>query len=53
MSDIFAEISKPTCSPKPRGNSPGWFKGQQRARGERFDVVKKHHSSPPKAASAT
>ena len=44
MTDIFAEIGTPTRMPKPRGNAPGWQKGQQRARRDRFDVVKKHHS---------
>jgi len=45
MSDIFAEIGTPTRMPKPRGNAPGWQKGQQRARRKRYDVVKRH--SPP------
>ncbi len=48
MNDIFARIGTPACMPKPRGKSPGWPKGHPRARRERFDVVKKHSSSPPK-----
>lgn len=52
MNDIFAEIGTPACVPKPRGKSPGWPKDRRRARRERFDVVKKHHSSAPKPVSA-
>jgi hypothetical protein len=52
MNDIFAQIGTPACLPKPRGKSPGWLKGRQRARRERFDVVKKYQISPPKAVSA-
>jgi hypothetical protein len=52
MNDIFAQIGTPTRLPKPRGKSPGWPKGCPRARRQRFEVVKKHHSSPLKPASA-
>lgn len=52
MDDIFAEIGSPACLPKRRGISPGWLKGRQRACRTRFDVVKKHHSSPAKPAPA-
>lgn len=52
MNPIFAEIGTPSRMPKPRGNAPGWQKGQQRARRERFEVVKRHRSPPTKAVSA-
>jgi hypothetical protein len=52
MNDIFAEIGTPACLPKPRGKSPGWPKDRHRTRRERFDVVKKQHSSAPKSVSA-
>ncbi len=53
MNDIFAQIGTPARLPKPRGKSPGWRKGRQRACRERFDVVKKHHSSGSKAISVS
>lgn len=52
MNDIFAEIGTPVRLPKPRGKSPGWPKGRQRARRKRFNVVKKTLSAIPKSASA-
>jgi hypothetical protein len=52
MNNIFAQIGTPAKLPKPRGKSPGWSPGHQRKRRERFDVVKKHHSSVPKTAFA-
>ena len=52
MSDIFGRIGTPTQMPKPRGNAPGWQKGRQRARRNRFEVVKKSHSQSKKAVLA-
>jgi hypothetical protein len=52
MSVIFAKIGTPAQMPKPRGNAPGWPKGQLRARRERFDVVKRHDSPSTKDVSA-
>ena len=39
-SDIFSQISTPAQTPKRRENAPGWLKGRERKRRERFDVVK-------------
>jgi hypothetical protein len=38
---IIAMIGTPACSPKPRGKSPGWQKGQNRTKKIRYPIVKK------------
>ena len=38
----------PARSPKPRGKSPGWKRGQQRQRRIRYPVVKKTTAKPRK-----
>lgn len=41
MGGLFRQVSTPARPPQPRGKSPGWPKGQRRARLERHRVVKK------------
>ncbi|MEH2079073.1 MAG: hypothetical protein V7K89_03385 [Nostoc sp.] len=44
MGSILAVIATTTCSPKPRGKSPGWKTGQPRQRRIRYPVVKKNYN---------
>jgi len=51
-SDIFAQIGTPAQMPKRRGNAPGWLKGRERKRRERFDVVKRGTQRAKTASTA-
>ncbi|MDJ0799164.1 MAG: NF041680 family putative transposase [Calothrix sp. MO_167.B12] len=48
MGSILAVIGTPAGSPKPRGKSPGWKRGQPRQRRNRYPIVKKTTPKPPK-----
>jgi hypothetical protein len=48
---IFRAIGNPASSPKPRGIPPGWPKGKERKRRERFPVVRKGLKQPVFAVS--
>ncbi len=48
---IFRAIANPASSPKPRGIPPGWPKGKERKRRERFPVVRKGQKEPVWALS--
>lgn len=45
MGGVFATISSPASSPKPRGKSPGWKTGKLRQRRKRYPTVKKRTSN--------
>jgi hypothetical protein len=49
MFGLLVEIGTPAKSPKQRGKSPGWEKGQVRTKRTRYPVVKKRKSSDKKA----
>lgn len=44
MPTVLAAIGTPACSPKLRGNSPGWQEGHNRSPRTRYPVVKKGFS---------
>ena len=46
MSDIFAQIGRPTRPVQSRGKSPGWPTGKARQRRTRYKVVKKMTKPP-------
>lgn len=48
MGSIFAVIHTPASSPKLRGKSHGWKKGQMRQRRIHYPIVKKSTSKSPK-----
>jgi len=48
---VFRAIINPASSPKPRGIPPGWPKGKERKRRERFPVVRKGQKQPVFALS--
>ncbi|ASC73177.1 hypothetical protein XM38_041390 [Halomicronema hongdechloris C2206] len=50
---ILVAVGTPASSPKPRGKSPGWPTGQQRALRPRFPSVRKRYSKPKKTAQNT
>jgi hypothetical protein len=41
MAGVLAVIGTPACSPKRRGKSPGWPRGQSRSPRTRYPIVKK------------
>ena len=46
---LLVEIGTPAQSPKPRGKSPGWAKGNIRTKPPRYPTVKKRASRPKKS----
>ena len=48
MISLLVEIGTPAQSPKPRGKSPGWTKGNTRTKPSRYPTVKKRVSRPKK-----
>ena len=52
LGSLFVEIGSPTRMPQTRGKSPGWQKGMQRQRPERYRVVKKTTKKPPKRSKS-
>ena len=46
MPSILQQVGTPAVPPKPRGKSPGWHKGRQRALAPRFAVVRKPKPVP-------
>ena len=48
MFSVLVEIGTPAQSPKPRGKSPGWTKGNTRTKPPRYPTVKKRASRPKK-----
>ena len=46
---LLVEIGTPARTPKPRGKSPGWSRGQVRTKRTRYPVVKKRKSPDKKA----
>ena len=49
MISVLVEIGTPAQSPKPRGKSPGWIKGNTRTKPPRYPSVKKRASRPKKS----
>jgi hypothetical protein len=49
MISVLVEIGTPAQSPKPRGKSPGWAKGNTRTKPPRYPTVKKRASRPKKS----
>lgn len=49
MPTILVQVGTPARAPKPRGKSPGWRTGRQRAPAVRFAVVKKPKPEPKTA----
>ena len=49
MFSVLVEIGTPARSPKPRGKSPGWTKGNTRTKPLRYPTVKKRVSRPKKS----
>jgi hypothetical protein len=49
MFSLLVEIGTPAQSPKPRGKSPGWIKGNTRTKPPRYPTVKKRASRPKKS----
>jgi hypothetical protein len=49
MLGLLVEIGTPAQTPKPRGKSPGWERGQVRTKRNRYPVVKKRKSPDKKA----
>jgi hypothetical protein len=48
MISLLVEIGTPAQSPKPRGKSPGWAKGNIRTKPPHYPTVKKRASRPKK-----
>ena len=46
---LLLEIGTPASSPKTRGKSPGWLKGQKRRKKKTYPIAKKSHSRPKKS----
>lgn len=46
---LLIEIGTPTTSPKPRGKSPGWIKGQKRRSKKTYPIAKKSLSRARKS----
>jgi hypothetical protein len=53
MLSVLVEIGTPAQTPKPRGKSPGWTKGNTRTKSPRYQAVKKRKKrvSRPKKSS--
>jgi len=51
IGSVFRAIVNPAIPPKPRGIPPGWPKGKERKRRERFQVVRKGLKQPIPAVS--
>lgn len=49
MISVLVEIGTPAQSPKPRGKSPGWVKGNIRTKPPRYPTVKKRASRAKKS----
>ena len=47
---LLVEIGTPAQTPKPRGKSPGWTKGNTRTKPPRYQAVKKRVSRPKKSS---
>jgi hypothetical protein len=52
LGSLFVAIGTPAHKPQPRGKSPGWPKGQERKRPERYRVVKKTPKKPRKRSTS-
>ena len=50
---LLIEIGTPATSPKTRGKSPGWKKGEKRSKRKTYPIVKKSYSPPKKAKQKT
>jgi hypothetical protein len=48
LGSLFVAIGTPAQKPRTRGKSPGWQKGKERSRPERYRVVKKTPKKPRK-----
>jgi hypothetical protein len=46
---LLVEIGTPAASPKTRGKSPGWLKGQKRRKRQTYPIAKKSHSRSKKS----
>lgn len=53
MFSLLFQIGTPACSPKRRGNSPGWSTGKPRPRKTRYPIVKKGFSRAQKHRTPT
>ena len=49
MFSVLVEIGTPARSPKPRGKSPGWTRGNTRTKPPRYPTVKKRVTRPKKS----
>jgi hypothetical protein len=49
MFSVLVEIGTPARSPKPRGKSLGWTKGNTRTKPPRYPTVKKRVTRPKKS----
>jgi hypothetical protein len=50
MFSVLVEIGTPAQTPKPRGKSPGWVKGNARTKPPRYPTVKKRVARPKKSS---
>jgi hypothetical protein len=49
MFSLLVEIGTPAQTPKPRGKSPGWTKGNTRTKPQRYPTIKKRVARPKKS----
>ncbi len=50
MFSLLVAIGTPAQSPKPRGKSPGWAKGNTRTKPPRYPIAKKRVTRPKKVS---